>query len=572
MIIGSAVRDFTRRFESAGPIYALTMAGVAVAYVVFAEIGFSLAFSVRQVTAVWPPSGIAVAALLLGGFRLWPGVYAGALVANLLTGEPILTALGIAIGNTLGPLGGVFLLRRVANFNNTLDRVHDVLALTAFGSLLAMTVTASLGCANLALAGLIPWAAYFKVWQTWWAGDAVGVLLVTPLILTWATQPRRARTDLSRLPELIGVSVATIGLAAIGFFTHLRIGFVVYPAIIWSGLRFSQRVTSAAVAVASVLAILATKNGFGQFQTGTLDQRLGTLVLFMAVLAVTGLVLGATTAEREAAEQQQLTFEKLKLAQATHIAEALQQAFLPRSLPKHHDLEFDALYLTGEQESRVGGDWYDAFEIPDGSIVVSIGDMIGHGIDAAVNAAEMRQRIFATAFSTSDPAQILMRVNNMLHDEDDVLATALVAFIDPKSSTLHYASAGHPPPIIAGARIAPRILPYGGLPLGVVKPLELQTQIVQLERQAFILFYTDGLTEFKRDIVASERALLDATKLLVADPNLRNPARALQRSVMGTTQSPDDAVIMVVRLAPSSRRTLPGASNGSPGQRHATPL
>jgi serine phosphatase RsbU (regulator of sigma subunit)/integral membrane sensor domain MASE1 len=562
LITGSAIRGFTRRFESAGILYVLAILFVAAVYVVFAKIGLSLAFSVRQVTPVWPPSGIAVAVLLLGGFRFWPAIYLGAFVANALSAEPLLTAAGIAVGNTLGPVIGAFLLRRFS-FKSSLDRVHDVLALTALGGLLAMTVPASLGTLNLAIAGIIPWSDYLAVWQRWWAGDAVGVLLFAPLLLTWATESRRSESDRARWIELLALAVASVGLSAIGFFTLLRIGFVVYPPITWSGLRFSQRVTSSAIVVISVLAIWATKNDLGPFHVGTLDERLGALVVFMAVLAVTGLVLGAVTAEREVAEEQQRALEKLELARARHIAEELQQAFMPKSLPRHPDLQFDSLYLPGELEALIGGDWYDAFAIPDGRIVVSIGDMVGHGIDASVNAVEMRQRIFATAFSVSDPAQILIRVNDMLRDDEDVLATGLVAFIDPKSSTLHYASAGHPPPIIAGSKISARILPYGGLPLGVLKPLDVQTHIVQLERHAFILFYTDGLTEFAHNIDLAERTLLDAAQALVQNPETKNPALALQRRVMGEKQNADDTVIMVVRLAPSTRRSTPQVSIGS---------
>src|SRR5215472_7687145 len=129
--------------------YLLSIFLVGLAYVIFAEIGFSMASATKQVTAVWPPTGIAVGVLFLLGYRVWPGVFLGALVSNALGHEPILTAVGIAIGNTLGPMLGVFLLRRFAAFDPVMDRVNDVLALLAAAAI-SMTVTATNGVTNLA--------------------------------------------------------------------------------------------------------------------------------------------------------------------------------------------------------------------------------------------------------------------------------------------------------------------------------------------------------------------------------------------------------------------------------------
>lgn len=157
---------------------------VAVAYVAAAKLGFTLAFTTKQVTAVWPPSGIALAALLLWGYRVWPGIWLGAFASNALSSEPVWTAAAIASGNTLAPVFGNFLLRRFGSFENALERVRDVLLLALFGSAIAMTVSATNGVVELALARIVPWSAFLSVWWVWWAGDAMGVLFVTPLLLT----------------------------------------------------------------------------------------------------------------------------------------------------------------------------------------------------------------------------------------------------------------------------------------------------------------------------------------------------------------------------------------------------
>lgn len=539
------VSNFSFPVRLFGVRYVLAAIIVAIAYVVFAEVGFSLAFAVRQVTAVWPPSGIAVAALFLGGARLWPGVAVGAFIANLITHEPPWTAMGIAAGNTLGPLLAVYFLRRI-DFDPRLERVNDVLGLAIFG-VLSMLVTASNGVTWLAVSGIVPWNEFRAVWRTWWDGDAMGVLLFAPFLLTWVTS-KDFRIRRKPLPEVFAFPIALLIVAWLGFLNNLRLGFLVFPVVIWSGLRFKQRITATAVIAISLIAIFGSQHLVGPFAGGTLDQRLAYLMTLMAVLSITGLILGAVTAERELADERRHEAERRELENATQVARTLQGAFLPKRLPEHRDVTFDALYLTAGRESLIGGDWYDAFTVPDGHIVVSIGDMLGHGVGAAVTAAEIHQRILAMAFSANDPAEILAKVNSTLRNEEQTIATSVVAFIDPKTTTMRYASAGHPPAIVAGPTMRAHLLPYGGLPLGVLASTDYETQNVQLEKDAVVLFYTDGVTEFNRNIDAAEHALLEAVDAFVSEPTA-NPAAIIQRRVMGASQPVDDVVLMVVRLA-----------------------
>ncbi len=330
-----------------GVRYAFAILMVAIAYVVFAKIGFTLAFSVQQVTAVWPPSGIAVAALIFGGTSLWPGVLIGAFVANLITHEPVLTALGISVGNTLGPALAVYFLGR-SGFDPRLERVNDVLGLAIYGAL-AMIVTATNGVVWLASAGIVPWHDYGTVWRTWWDGDAMGVLLFAPFLLTWITS-RDIRVAPGRTIEIIVFPFMLLLVAWLGFLNNLRLGFLVFPAIIWSGLRFKQRITSTAVILVSLIAIVGTQHEIGPFAGGTLDQRLAYLMTLMAVLSITGLILGAVTSERVLAEELHRDAERRELENATQIARTLQGAFLPKRLPEHRDVTFDALYLTAGRE------------------------------------------------------------------------------------------------------------------------------------------------------------------------------------------------------------------------------
>jgi diguanylate cyclase (GGDEF)-like protein/PAS domain S-box-containing protein len=291
------------------PRYLGTVAAVAVVYFGAAKFGLSLAFSTKQVTALWPPTGIAVAALLLGGYRVWPAIYLAAFAVNALVGDSILAAAGIAVGNTLGPVVARFSLDRLRGFDPSLGRVHDVLKLIVLGAAFGGAVSATNGVATLALSAIIPWSAYGSVWWVWWVGDAMGILVFAPLILSWAAQPRPTWDAAQRaeLGTLFGGLLLASLVALAGVFVHtatpFQLQYAVFPFIIWVGLRFGARGTTLAVALVTGLAVWGAVHDRGPFVTGNLDQRLILLEMFMAVATVTGLTLSAVNAERTQAKK-----------------------------------------------------------------------------------------------------------------------------------------------------------------------------------------------------------------------------------------------------------------------------
>src|SRR5262249_32762480 len=151
-----------------------------------AKLGLTMAFLAEQVTAVWPPTGIALAVLLLFGYRLWPGIAIGALLANATANAPLPVAAGIALGNTLEALVGAWLLRSLVKSDPALGRVKDVLRLVVLAAGGSTMVSATIGSISLCLGGVKSWTAYPSMWSEWWLGDAMGNLVVAPLLLTWA--------------------------------------------------------------------------------------------------------------------------------------------------------------------------------------------------------------------------------------------------------------------------------------------------------------------------------------------------------------------------------------------------
>ena len=284
------------------------MALLTAAYFGAAKLGLTMAFVAEQVTAVWPPTGIALAALLLFGYRLWPGIALGAFLANVTANAPLGTAAGIALGNTLEALAGAWLLRRLVGFDNALERVKDVLGLVLLAAGLSTMVSATIGATSLCLGGVKPWTAYAALWSVWWLGDAMGNLVVAPLLLTWAGwhrlpwRPRRVAEAGALLLGLAAVSLLTFaGPSALPSFPPLA--YTVFPFVIWAALRLGQPAATLATFVAAGLAIGGTVSGQGPFAAPTIHESLILLQIFLAVVSVTTLVLAAVSVERERARE-----------------------------------------------------------------------------------------------------------------------------------------------------------------------------------------------------------------------------------------------------------------------------
>src|SRR5919204_1859296 len=176
-----------RRIGERPGVYALKVAALAAVYYGAAKLGLSLAFMNASISAVWPPTGIALAALIFWGYRLWPGVLLGAFLANNWTGVPVYSAAGIAVGNTCEALAGAYLLRGVADFRPSLERVRDVVALALLAGIVSTTVAATIGVGSLLVADRVGTDHIWSAWRTWWLGDMGGDLIVAPAIMVALT-------------------------------------------------------------------------------------------------------------------------------------------------------------------------------------------------------------------------------------------------------------------------------------------------------------------------------------------------------------------------------------------------
>jgi PAS domain S-box-containing protein len=298
---------------------AFECAAVAAIYFGAAKFGLKLSVAHGVITPVWPPAGIAIAALLLRGPQLWPAVALGALISNATSGVSLEVACAIAVGNTAEALVGWYLLR-VASFMRTLQRSRDVLTFTVLAGFAATAVAATNGVTTLRIAGSEAAEHYGSAWALWWLGDAMGVLLVAPLILVWATHDRRLpRRD--RLLEALALGAVLGASGAVVFIAGLwRYPYPIFPLLVLATMRFHQRgaaTGSFIVAATAVAGAISGQTPLGDSPTTAVQIVQG----LIAFIAVSLLVLGATLGERDAASRQ------LRYA-ATNLAEAQQLAHL----------------------------------------------------------------------------------------------------------------------------------------------------------------------------------------------------------------------------------------------------
>jgi len=241
--------------------YAASFFLVAVACYAAAELGLRLALVGRNITPFWPPTGIAVVAFILLGRSVWPGVALAALAVNLPIRTTALAAAATAAGNTLAPVVAATLLAKIG-FHRQIDRLRDATAIVFVGALLSMTISASVGTGTLVASGALPVHELPRSWAVWWAGDAMGVLVVTPFVLSLVLprhRPRSARWGHVEAAVLF-VLITLVSLTAIG--TDLQFMFLVIPLLGWAAWRFQQRgAAPAALLVVLIASWAARRNG-----------------------------------------------------------------------------------------------------------------------------------------------------------------------------------------------------------------------------------------------------------------------------------------------------------------------
>jgi signal transduction histidine kinase len=300
-------------------LYGSSVALVAVGYYLAGRIGLELAYLDGAVAALWPPAGLGLAVLFLYGVRLWPGIVVG----DLLLGDystPLGTVLGQTVGNTLALVIAALVLRRLTGARGELERVFDVLALVAC-AFLAAIISAAFGPTSLVLGDVIAADDLGRVFRTWTLGDASGVLVLAPALLTWAASGLKdiRRRDLVEMAVILAVLVVLAELPP-----QRDVPYIVFPVLLWAALRFGPRGAATAILLVCSITVWNTAQSEGPFVRESITESLLATQLFIAISAITSLILAAVTAERTGAAR------ALAATEAAQRALADEQAALRR--------------------------------------------------------------------------------------------------------------------------------------------------------------------------------------------------------------------------------------------------
>ena len=521
-------------------------------YFASAKLGLKLAFSNESVTAVWPPTGIALAALVLWGRSLWPGVLLGAFLANVTTDVPVYTAAGIAVGNTLEAAVGATLLQRFG-FRPSLPRLRDIFALVLLGAFLSTAVSATIGVASLSLGDSLSGGA-LSAWRVWWVGDMGGDLLVASLIFVLVTHwPYR---DLpGTAAEALALVAALVGIGLVVFTHGAPAAYLTFPIIVWAALRYLQPGAILAAAVLATLAVAFTANDSGPFVRPSQDDSLLLAQGFSAVVGLTGLILATVTSQRRRAERR-----------AQHLAHDLQAELLPPQLPEIPQFDTAGWYRAGMQGQEVGGDFYDVFETNPGRWVAVIGDVCGKGPESASLTALARYTLRAVGEQARGPSEALQALNAAILEQrsDHRFMTAILVQLDLNNGDHDVAlsNGGHPPPLLvrAGGEVE-EVAGEGGALLGIYSDPELVDQRLELLPGDSLIMFTDGLTDRRGD---DHRGLIRDLLRATAGTSASETAARLGQLVLSDNGKPADDVAVVVLRRVGSLEPSQAASGRAP--------
>jgi PAS domain S-box-containing protein len=302
-------RSGSRFRDAAG--YGLELCLIGIAYLILAKLGLALASINPSTSPIWAPTGLALGAVLVRGYRVWPAILIAAFIANATTAGSLATSFVIAVGNSFEGLLGAYLINRWSDGKDTYESPAGVLR-SAFICFLPTALAATIGTSTLVLGGLAPWSNLASIWLTWWLGDLAGALVVTPVVVLWARSYSES-FDRRELPQSI-LTFAVSGIVGLLAFSPLfdptdrqaPLGFLAILPLLWSALRRRQRDTATVALILSCFAVWGTLTGGGPFWRDSINESFLLLLMFMIGVAVPCLALSADVTVRQRTEEELL--------------------------------------------------------------------------------------------------------------------------------------------------------------------------------------------------------------------------------------------------------------------------
>ena len=361
---------------------------IVVVYFIAGKLGLRLAFLQASASPVWPPAGIALAALLLLGYRIVPAIFIGAFLVNVTTAGNLATSFAIATGNTLEAVAAAWLVNHFAGGKNVFDRPQGVFKF-ALAAAISTTISPAIGVTSLALAGFADWTNYGAIWLTWWLGDATGDLVVTPLVLLWSV-PLKRRWNKKEAAE-VGALLLLLALLASAVFggwleissRNYPITLICGPVLIWTAFRFPQRETATGMFLLCGIAVWGTLHRFGPLVRETENQSLIAVQFWIAVLAITAMALSAGMTDRKRHEEALQEALKAKDRFLANISHELRTPLTPvlmmtdilqrnKTLPQSVKSALDVIGRNVELEAKLVEDLLDVSRANTGKLRVEL--------------------------------------------------------------------------------------------------------------------------------------------------------------------------------------------------------
>jgi len=531
-------------------LFVLTAAGYAagsyLALKLIAESGLSSVFFI--------PAGLTVAFLLRTNRRYWWLVIAGAAVAeaamDIWSGYSPLEIVFFVAGNAIEPLVGAAIVSAAVR-SLDLTRLRDLWWFFLGAVVVGPAVGAAVGSFGPQLLGN---GDFVDMFLQWWLGDAVSVVVIGSIILVWGSGPDRRTLWSPHGAALVpGTALLTAGVLAQ---SELRLLFLVLVGVAVAGVVFGTR----AVAVASLLISVMVASHLVRLGVDVSEEvdigfALVILKLQLGVFTLAGLVVAAESAERDRAligeTEARLYALNAEIERTTEreVAIRLQTALLPRMKLDHPSVDVAARYEAGTEGLVAGGDWYDVFVLPNGRIGITVGDVVGHGLEAAASMGRLRTAVAALAPHARDPGELLSFLHTFVNGPDGTsYATALYAELDPDTGQFLFASAGHPPILLLSPDGRLHWLTDGlspalfGLPRGT-RP----TARMRLDRGSMLILYSDGLVESRKQPIQVGLDRLHAHASTLRESTPMGVCDFLVSSMGVADTRGDDVVVLAIR-------------------------
>ncbi len=559
--------------------------GIFVVYSIAGLVVFFVGIGAADISPIFPPSGIAVASVLIFGPRVWPAIWLG----NFCNGAPLFfsaeTSLAAAIiGNAGGGTAAVVealcaarLMRWLSGNWHPFDRAGDTVVFLLIAALGGAASAAIIGVGTFWLVGVTSSGDFPTTFVTWMLADAAGIGVFAPLVLAWYRD--WPGFDRRLLVTVAAVIAAVVGVGALTYVSKYPIDYLYLPILLWAGFRTKARGASFAAAAISAVIIVTTASGIGSFIGKSDNQSFLLVEGFMAVISFTGLLVVAVRAQQEAAEaaleaynrtleqrvaertaeiveKNRLLEEKdLRINEDLVVARTLQASILPT--------DFDSFALTDVAAAmrpafEMAGDFYDVFRIGERKLALVVGDVSGKGIAAAFFMAVTRTTLHDIALRGIAPADCIAGVNETLCAENalDMFVTLFYAEFDEATGEVDYVNAGHCEPVIAGAGGARLLVRSGNPVLGIMPKRRFVAGRFTLAPGETLFLYTDGITE----AFDPAGSLYEVKRLLaVAEIEANKSPRELMLAVIGSVDAfangavqSDDITCLAVRRAPAA--------------------